>query len=252
MEVLVFGGTVEGRQIVEWLEARGTCKVVACTATDYGARLLEGGSHVTVLRGPLSQDDKRHLMESHDFECVVDATHPYATHISQSIAELAQAYGKDVVRVVRDPAQEGTWVSVRDAHEAAAHLSRVPGNILLTTGSKDLATYVEALADYRDRLFIRILPVMAALDQADKLGIPTSHVIAMQGPCSEDLNKALIRQLDISWLVTKQSGASGGFEEKIRAAEDCGIGLVVISRPCEEEGLTFEEALIALEERYGL
>ncbi len=73
----------------------------------------------------------------------------------------------------------------------------------------------------------------------------------MQGPFSRELNEALLRQLSIRWLVTKESGPSGGFEQKVEAAHACGVRLVVIERP-HERGLTFAQACRALEENYGL
>lgn len=252
MEILVFGGTIEGRLLVEWLDARGSCDVVVSTATEYGASLLCESEHVTVLQGPLSSDQKRQLMEEHDFCCVVDATHPYAQHISRSVLQLGHAYRKDVLRIVRDQVTDGPWTVVDGAAEAIALLARGEGNILLTTGSKDLATYAELLPDYRTRLFVRVLPVASALAQTEELGIPASHVIAMQGPFTQELNEALMRQLAISWLVTKQSGKAGGFDEKVAAAAALGVQVIALKRPEEPDGVPLEEAKKLLEDRYGL
>lgn len=254
MEVLVFGGTSEGRELVEWLAARGSCDIVACTATEYGASLLPEGPRVTCLRGPLSAREKRQLVAAHDFCCVVDATHPYALHISDSIAELAAEVSLEVVRIVREGADDGDgpWVSVRDATEAAHHLAGTTGNVLLTTGSKDLDAFVAGVPDARERLYVRVLPLASVLERTERLGIPAAHVIAMQGPFSARLNEALIAELDIGHLVTKQSGAAGGFAEKAEAAAACGISLVVIERPRREEGVSLRAAQQLLEERHGL
>lgn len=252
MEVLVFGGTIEGRRIVEWLAERGTCDIVACTATAYGASLLPEGPHVTRLRGPLSAEEKERLVRTHDFCCVVDATHPYATHISDSIRELAGEAGLDVVRIVRASAEAGSWASVRDAREAACFLAGTEGPILLTTGSKDLDAFVAGIPNFGERLFVRVLPTTAAIARVEGLGIPLGHVIAMQGPFSMQLNEALVREHGIAYLVTKQSGPEGGFAEKVQAAEACGICLVVIERPRTEEGVSFDQARELLEVRYGL
>ena len=242
MEILVFGGTTEGRQLVEWLDARGRCDVVVCTATDYGSRLVESGRRVTCLQGPLSAEEKLALVAEHGFACIVDATHPYAEHISHSVAELAKRCGLELVRIARDDCeQEGPWTSVPDARAAAEHLTHTDGNVLLTTGTKDLAQYVAALPDYAARLYVRVLP----------LAIPAAHVLALQGPCSEELNAALVREYDIAHLVTKRSGAAGGFAEKVAAAEACGVELVVIERPLADEGISLAEAQRLLEERYG-
>lgn len=78
--------------------------------------------------------------------------------------------------------------------------------------------------------------------KVESLGIPPRHVIAMQGPFSFELNCALIRDLDIACMVTKASGAAGGFDEKVDAARACGIRLVVLHRPVQEEGVSWETA----------
>ncbi len=251
MELLVFGGTVEGRQLVEWLDGRG-CDVVACVATDYGAALLPQGGHVTCLQGPLSHEEKLELVAAHRFRCIVDATHPYAQHITQSVAELGAECGLDVLRIARESQDEGPWEGVSSAQEAAQLVAHAQGNVLLTTGSKDLETYVAALLDAAERLYVRVLPLAEAVQHAHDLGIPTSHIVAMQGPFTTELNAALLRQLDISCMVTKQSGPSGGFGEKVQAAHDCGVRLVVVRRPQEQGGITLGQAQALLEERYGL
>lgn len=251
-DILVFGGTAEGRLLVEWLDARDTCNIVACTATEYGASLLFGGTHVTALQGPLSPEAKQRLMREHDFACIVDATHPFALHISESIRALADEYDVDLVRIDRENEEADGWTSVEDIDQAARHLAGTQGNILLTTGSKDLATFAAALPDFAERLYVRILPVPDSLEAARSLGIPTDHIIAMQGPFSTELNCALIREFAIATMVTKESGATGGFGEKVQAAQECGIELVVVRRPLQAEGLFLEDAKKELEQRYGL
>ncbi len=250
-DILVFGGTAEGRQLVEWLNARGTCHVVACTATEYGASLLPGGEHVQVLQGPLSAEQKQQLMDEHNFACIVDATHPFAMHISESVAALAANHGVDLLRIEREQIESGHWIGVASAEEAAAYLAGTTGNILLTTGSKDLATFTQAIPGFETRLWVRVLPVQESLTHAAQLGIPTDHIIAMQGPFTQAFNSALVRELNIAHLVTKQSGTTGGFAEKVAAADECNIELVVIVRPAQEAGLSLEDAKRELEKRYG-
>lgn len=254
-EVLVFGGTVEGRQLAEWLGGRDACDVTYVTATDYGASLVAAAPSVRTVVGPLSPDEKARLVSEHDFVCIVDATHPYARHISESIRGLGDACGLDVVRVARAtaPVGDAAWTSVASAQEAARLVAARPGNVLLTTGSKDLGAFVGAMRDYRSRLYVRVLPVTSSLEATEGLGIPASHVIAMQGPFSAELNRAIIRGLGISVVVTKQSGPAGGFDQKAQAAAECGAELVVIERPQGADvGMGPEEARRLLEVRYGL
>lgn len=254
----MFGGTSEGRSLVEWLSARGTCEVVACSATEYGGELVAGLPRVEALVGPLDAAAKERLVGAHDFACIVDATHPYATHVSESVAALASSHGIPRLRLVREVGSslaegdfgEGVTV-VESVAEAAQLVARRPGNILLTTGTKDLAAFVQAVPDFAERVFVRVLPIAESVARARELGFPASRVVAMQGPFSAGFNGALMRELGIRVMVTKASGAAGGFGEKLEAAARCGAEAVVIGRPTVEEGLSLEGVERELEARYG-
>ena len=252
MEVLVFGGTAEGRELVEWLSSLDACDIVSCTATEYGGELVDGLERVTSLVGPLDAEAKECLVAEHDFASIMDATHPYATHVTESIATLAASHDLPRLRLLRDGFVDGPFKLVADVDEAAQAIAAKPGNVMLTTGATDLATFVEAVPDFDERLYARILPVESSVVKAHELGIPTSHIIAMQGPFTAEMNVALMRQFDISTMVTKASGATGGFQEKIDAAAACGAELVVIQRPDEEEGLSFSEVQAELARMLGV
>ena len=252
MEVLVFGGTAEGRELVEWLSDLDACDVVTCAATEYGGELVDGLARVTSLVGPLDAEAKERLVAEHDFACIVDATHPYATHVTQSIAALAEAHELPLLRLVRDEDDGGCYTLVPDVQEAAEYVAHLEGNVMLTTGAKDLATFVKAMPDFEERLFVRILPVEASVTKAHELGIPASRIIAMQGPFSFDMNVATMRQYGIRAMVTKASGSTGGFQEKIDAAAACGAELVVIQRPEGQEGLLFGEVQAELARMLGV
>lgn len=250
--VLVFGGTTEGRELAEWLGARGSCAVVVSSLTEYGGSLVEDLPNVESLTGRMLPNDMEGLMRARQFACVIDATHPYAAGVSESISGACAATGTPLLRVLREGEPEGPWTGVDSAAEAAAYVAGRPGNVLLTTGSNDLPTYVAATPDFAERLYARVLPVAKSIALADELGIPTSHVIAMQGPFSKELNVALIREFDIETVVTKASGKAGGFWEKVEAARECNAELVVIHRPLDEEGLSMEEAKRELERTFEL
>lgn len=251
-EVLVFGGTTEGREMAEWLSARGTCSVVVSSLTEYGGSLVEGLPNVESFTGRMLPDVMEQLMRTRPFSCVVDATHPYAAGVSTSIATACENTSTPLLRVIREGEPVGPWTGVQDAAEAARLVAECTGNVLLTTGSNDLAVYVAAVDGYKERLYARILPLEKSIANADSLGIPLDHIVAMKGPFSKELNCALIRQFDIKVLVTKASGKSGGFWEKVEAARECGAELIVVHRPVEEEGLNIAEAKSELADRYGL
>ena len=238
--------------LVEWLSSLDVCDIVSCTATEYGGELVDGLSRVASLVGPLDAQAKERLVAEHDFSCIVDATHPYATHVTESIAALAAAHELPRLRLQRDGFAEGPFTWAADVAEAAQIVADRPGNVMLTTGAKDLAVFVEALPDFAERLYVRILPVEASIAKARGLGIPAGHIIAMQGPFAVETNIALMRQFDIRTMVTKASGATGGFQEKIDAAAACSAELVVIQRPEEGEGRSFSEVQAELAKMLGV
>ena len=89
------------------------------------------------------------------------------------------------------------------------------------------------------------------MQQANECGFKGKNLIAMQGPFTEDMNVAMLKMLDARYLVTKDTGAAGGFPEKLAAARKCGVQCVVVARPLEETGLSFDDCLSMLERRFG-
>ena len=74
----------------------------------------------------------------------------------------------------------------------------------------------------------------------------------MQGPFTSDLNAAMIRQTDARYIVTKDSGETGGFLEKYQAAQETGAAMLVIGREKEEEGISPGVLLNFLESTYDI
>jgi precorrin-2 dehydrogenase/sirohydrochlorin ferrochelatase/precorrin-6A/cobalt-precorrin-6A reductase len=241
VEVLVFGGTWEGRTLAQQLADTGI-SVLYSVATDYGRDLIPTADHLTVHTGRMEEGEMEALMETHSFSYVVDATHPYAALVSENIRHAAERCGIPYRRVLRPGQTAEGVISVPSAQAAAQWLAEQEGNIFLTTGSKDLYAY-SAIPNYKERLWVRVLPSAESLQLALEQGIPAAHIICMQGPFSQEMNTATLRQINAKYMVTKDSGKVGGFTEKIAAAREAGAQLLVISRPTQEEGDTLEELL---------
>lgn len=67
--------------------------------------------------------------------------------------------------------------------------------------------------------------------RCEDVGILPKNIVAMQGPFSKNMNKAMIEQYDIRYLITKQAGDTGGEREKIEAADEMGVEVVFLTRP---------------------
>ncbi|MCC8076333.1 MAG: precorrin-6A reductase [Clostridiales bacterium] len=240
-ELLIFGGTSEGAELARLLPQCGY-QVTVSVATDYGALMLvDCAANVRV--GRLDAAEMAELMGSRPFLAVIDATHPYADQATENIHAAAEKAGVPYRRLLRSEGQEEPgWLTAANAQEAARFINDLPGNVLLTTGSKDLAAFT-AVEGYQQRLWVRILASEESLRNAISLGYLPNHIIAMHGPFSKELNLALLRQFQIQTLVTKRSGKAGGFWEKAEAAQEAGAALLVIQRPSRETGLTMEELL---------
>ncbi len=267
--VALFGGTTEGRILAEWLAAEGVDGLLF-VATEYGARLSENACAGLAVRiGRLEKAQMEELFREEKIGLVIDATHPYARQVTANIRAACEKQQIPLLRCLREgmaageaaPAVAGgtpenaagaeksalaggapageRLIRFADMEQAALWLSGTTGNILFTTGSRDLAAFSQI---DRERMYVRVLPAETSLAACRRLGIEGRHVIAMQGPFSEELNLALLAEFSCRILVTKDGGSQGGFEQKRRAAARAGAVLAVVERP-GETGFSMEEVM---------
>lgn len=241
--LLVFGGTSEEHTLLAALSSF-ELHITLCVASNYGRLMLEDQPHVSVLVGRLDTDQIRELMLENGYIGVVDATHPYATEVTKNIKAAAAITGTPYFRLQRGKSHMGNAVIVASMSEAAEYLNKSYGNVLVTTGSKELSVFAN-VTDYKERLYTRVLPTVASIEACLGAGFSPSHIIAMHGPFSAELNIAIIHQFEIKTIVTKDGGAAGGFPEKLAAAEATNASLIVVSRP-EEDGLTLDDVIFEI------
>ena len=226
--ILIFSGTTEGRQLADILDASGICADV-CVATGYGHEVMTEGQYRNIYTGRLTEEEMKEFMQKGDYAAIVDATHPYAVVVSSNIRQASAQAGLPYYRLRRtlqSAGDDSDVIYVKSQQECVRALEQTSGNILLTTGSKELHCYCEN-ETLRERLFVRVLPGTESIEICHKNGILGRQIIAMQGPFSEEMNLALLHQYQIRYMVTKESGASGGFSEKINAAKKAGGSVFV-------------------------
>lgn len=231
--ILIFSGTTEGRMCSEMLESKKISHTVS-VATEYGEMVMKKSSLVTVLQGRLNKNEMSDVLCERNIQIVIDATHPYAVKVTETIRECVDELVKKNVdiaylRLERNIDKEEGTLSFDDNEECADALKKISGNILLTTGSKELAVYCKC-EELRNRLYVRVLPGMESLDICKKQGLLPKQIIALQGPFSTELNLAFIRQYDIACMVSKAGGRAGGFIEKKEACQKAGIPLYVVQK----------------------
>ncbi len=244
----LIGGTSEGRRLIKEL-ASCPVQLFVSVATSYGAELIEPQPNVTVMAERMDESAMRAFLRQHSPDCVIDATHPYATVVTATIKAACAKEGCQYLRLVRPTGAGGNYITVHDFGEAVELLNHLEGGIFLTTGSKNLIDFT-AVRDYAERIALRILPMESSLKNALDLGYKPAHIVCMQGPFAEDLNVAMLKKFGSKYMVTKDSGSVGGFDEKAEAAEAAGAKLIVIGRSEQETGAGYAEILAYLRQRY--
>lgn len=238
MSLFVFAGTHEGRELALFL-SENRIKAMVFVATEYGELLLPSLPCITVRQGRLGAAQMEELFAAND--CVIDATHPYATEVTENIKHAAYNAGATYWRLVRNATPRDDSVTVvASAQEAADYLSTQTGAVLLTTGSKDLQTFAK-IYRFAERIWVRMLPAAEAISDCLALGYQNAKIIAMQGPFSTEMNMAMLKMTHAKFLVTKDGGKAGGIDEKLCAAKACGAHVILIERPTVEQGYSIAQ-----------
>jgi len=239
--ILIFGGTTEGRLLFERLQDLGI-KAELQVATSYGKELVESETSGLVEYGRLDAEGMVRIFEKRMPELVVDATHPYAVEVTKNLKAACEAANISYMRLSRAASESEGVILCETIEEAAAWLDQRSGSVLSTIGSKGLH-HLTGIRDYQNRVYARILPLTEAVEDALTQGFKGSHLICMQGPFTIEMNLAMLRQYKCDYLLTKDSGASGGFREKLEAAEAAGAQVVLVGRPGDSGGMSYEQVL---------
>ena len=249
-KIFLIAGTEDGRKLAEFLLNRDF-DITASVVSEYGRKLLETCAGIKINDKPLDRDELTLILRDGNFDCLVDASHPYAKNVSTNAISAAQAAQIPYVRYERaEIAFDYEKIFRVDSCEAAALKARELGkNIFLTTGSRSLKIFVDLLKDCN--LTARVLPTADVLAQCETLGLTPKQIVAMQGAFSVELNAELFKHAGAEVIVTKNSGQIGGADTKIAAARLLNLPVVMIDRPkiaYPNLAATFDEVLKFLEE----
>jgi precorrin-6A/cobalt-precorrin-6A reductase len=243
-EVLVFGGTSDARALCRLLDEAKVGYTLS-VATPTGEQLA-GDIQGRVRCGRLEREEMIAWLKANRTRWVIDASHPYAEAVSDNIRRACATAGVPLSRYQRPDQLSGLrhplLFYVRSIEEACETARPLGERVLLTTGSKDLARWRAGLAE--KTLLARVLPVPEVIAQCAGLGFGVGEIFALCGPFSAEFNAAFYRQCRADVVVTKASGAEGGYREKVQPCLDAGIPCIVIARPAS--GVTGEELLESL------
>lgn len=226
--ILILGGTTEGRMAARVADEAGSRFYYSTKGTTQ----LVVSQHGIQLTGGMDVAQMQAFCTQHAIRLLVDAAHPFATQLHQTVAETAQSLGLPVVRVERIyPERSERIIWCQDFSDAIRQLEvRGVERLLALTGVQTLAR----LRPFWERhaCWFRILQREESLRLARSTGFDTDRLLYYQ----EGDEDALFRQLSPDAILTKESGLSGGFQQKVEAAERLGIPVFAICRPSLPDG----------------
>ncbi|MHD0317407.1 precorrin-6A reductase [Fusobacterium sp. THCT1E2] len=227
--IWVIGGTKDSRIFLEKF-ASADKNIIVSTATEYGGKLLEG-LPVKVVSERLPLELMRGFVEKNSIKTIVDISHPYAFEVSKNAMKVAEEFSVAYYRFEREeihiiPDRFSEFQNINDLLE---YCDKLEGNILVTLGSNNIEHFSKL--KNLEKFYFRILPKWDMVKKCEDNGILPKNIIAMQGPFSLNMNKAMIEQLNIKYLVTKKGGVTGGEREKIDACNEKEIEVVLLDKP---------------------
>lgn len=241
--ILELAGTSDARELALLIKEAGY-ELLTTVVTDNAAKSMEEAG-IPVQVGRLTADDLQQLIAEKGVKSVVDASHPFAEEASKNAMAAAKAAGVPYIRYERESlASPGSekLITVDDYVQAAELAADKRGVIMLTTGSKTLKTFTDRLLGLPDTTLVaRMLPRLDNMQKCEELGVEQKNIVAMQGPFSKELNKALYAHYGVTLMITKESGKVGAFDEKVEAALEMGIETIVIGRPQIDYGVKFSD-----------
>lgn len=225
--ILLLGGTQDARIIGLRLKDKGK-PFIYSVQTDYGKELSDFTDMVLV--GSLDEENLISVIKEKKISHLIDATHPYAVRITENAIKACKKTEAEYLRFERKSSLKDieNCLLFKSQRDAAEYLKNKSGKILLTTGSKELDVWKNIP---KEQLIIRILPTSKVLIKCEKLGYKPFQIIAQQGPFSYEQNSLSIKENNIDYLVTKDSGDFGKSNEKIKAAHDNGAIAIIIEKP---------------------
>ncbi len=233
--IWVIGGTSDATTLATLLKQKGF-QLLVSTTTDYGTQRIMD-LDVKIVQKKLEIAEMVHLINDNQIHTVIDTSHPYAEVVSRNAIEACSQSNTKYIRYERAQKQSEVASYYPGYDEMIKYLVQTKGNILLTSGSKNIHLF----RDLKERIVARVLPVEESIHQCKEAGLQAHQIIATKGRVSKETNIALMQEYQIEHLVSKDSGEAGGMKEKLEAAIDLDIDIHILERPKVVYPLVYNE-----------
>lgn len=185
---------------------------------------LVHGHHVI---GAMEVPEMVAFCHEHGIRLIIDAAHPFAVNLHRNVLTLAEQIGVPVIRYDRIyPPHDEDLAWCKDYDDAISQLeAHGVHRLLALTGVNTIAKLRNFWKSHE--CWFRILNRDESLVGAQKAGFSTDHIVYFE----KDDTASLIERLHPQAIITKESGLSGGFAEKVEAAKQAGVKVFVVNRP---------------------
>lgn len=272
-------GTKDAVQIIEKLSEikksystdfvnKGSLNILATTTTHYGADLAKKAGAHEVISKPLTTSELVDLIEKKEADLLIDATHPFAVQATINAITSAREASIKYLRYER-PSLDYSHTkgihqvkSFEEAGKIASEILKDSNDIGKERGTEKedregekkilhlagVSTIKPVLRNItKEQLVVRVLPNTTSISQCQEIGLSGKNMIAMQGVFSKEFNQALMKEYNAGIIITKESGETGGVPDKIEAALDLGLEVILVARPKIKE-LKEESVVNSIEE----
>ena len=213
--ILVFGGTTEGRKAVEVLEEGGNTYYYSTKTGEQDITLHHGQR----IDGALDAEGMLAFCREHDIQLIVDAAHPFASQLHQTIAQVSESLHIPTIRYERIYPERDTEITWIDDY---SQIPRDIHSLLATTGVQSIAK-LKPLEAEGIKVYYRILNRESSIALAQKQGVGPEQLCYFEDP--NDI------PIEADAILLKESGVSGGFPEKVEAAKARGMRIIALKRP---------------------
>lgn len=224
--ILILGGTTEGRIAARTLEEAGKTFYYSTKGDEQEVTMHHG----IRLQGAMDELDLERCCREHNIQLLVDAAHPFAIQLHQTVEKVAHTLNLLVIRFERiyPPRDEEHIIWCEDFEDAIRQIRKEDiFTLLALTGVQSIAK-LKPLWQESACCYFRILNRESSRHLAEREGFPEKYLHYYHAGEDEHI---LLQRLHPEAILIKESGLSGGFNEKVEAALQEGIRIFAIRRP---------------------
>ena len=236
LKVFLMGGTKDSINIIKHLKKYYNTYILTTTTTEYGSKLAIAAGSDEVIAKALPKDKILEILTNEKFDAFIDATHPFASHVTKTAIECSKKMEIPYIRFER-PISVVENISDEKLHrvksfEDAGKLIETrwyQNNVLHLAGTNTIEFIIKSINP--KNFFPRILNIESSIKKCEELKIPKENIFFMNGVSTEEENIDLIKKTNAKVIISKESGETGGLPLKINAAIKTNIDFILVERP---------------------